>query len=167
MKLLVSMFFAVCLLTACNSESSKQAALLKAKQATVDSMKVVLAKQAVIDSMNAVMANNEEKIRQNVANDNAVTNSAITASTVSAASGIAASRVVSPNAPARYQTTAKRKKKWNNTAKGAVIGAGAGAITGAIVSKKRGKGAIIGGLIGGGAGAGTGLVVDHSKSRKN
>jgi len=163
MKLLISMFCAVCLLTACNSESNKQAALLRAKQATVDSMKVVLAKKAVIDSMNSVMAINEEKNRQSVANHNA-----LAATTGAVAVTSSTSPITAPNVTTspRY-AAAKRKKKWNNTAKGAVIGAGAGAVTGAIVSKKRGKGAIIGGLIGGGAGAGTGLVIDHAKSKRN
>jgi len=54
------------------------------------------------------------------------------------------------------QTTTKtkttHKKGWSHAKKGAVIGAGAGAVTGAAVSKKRGKGALIGGAVGAGAG---------------
>jgi hypothetical protein len=42
----------------------------------------------------------------------------------------------------------KRKQMW--------IGAGAGARTGAVISKKKGEGAIIGGPAGAGVGAGTG-----------
>ena len=41
-----------------------------------------------------------------------------------------------------------KKKGWNNATKGAVIGAGAGAIGGAILSKKKGLGAVIGGVVG-------------------
>lgn len=44
------------------------------------------------------------------------------------------------------------KKGWSKKKKGAVIGAGVGAATGAIVSKKKGKGAIVGGAVGAGAG---------------
>ncbi|MBU2018029.1 MAG: glycine zipper 2TM domain-containing protein [Bacteroidetes bacterium] len=63
--------------------------------------------------------------------------------------------------PAAQQTTnSPEKKRMSNTAKGALIGAGAGAITGAVVSKKKGKGAIVGGVIGAGAGAIAGKVVD-------
>lgn len=60
-------------------------------------------------------------------------------------------------------TSQEKDKKMSNTAKGALIGAGAGAITGAAVSKKKGKGAIVGGIIGAGAGAITGKVIDKKK----
>lgn len=144
MKLSASIFCAFCFLTACNSGSDKEATLLKAKQGTIDSMKVVIAKQAVIDSMNAISAQreaeteaqNEEKNKQIVA-DNSV-------------------------AP-----VAAKKKGWSHTAKGAVVGAGTGAITGAIINKKHAKGALIGSLIGAGAGAGTGAIVDAAKKKKN
>ena len=64
-------------------------------------------------------------------------------------------------------TTTEEKKGWSNAAKGALIGAGAGAITGAAVSKdKKGKGAIIGGVVGAGAGAATGVVIDKRKEKK-
>ncbi|MRG45174.1 glycine zipper family protein [Chitinophaga sp. SYP-B3965] len=63
-------------------------------------------------------------------------------------------------------TDTKKKKKWSHTAKGAVVGAGAGAITGAIVNKDRVKGAVIGTLIGAGAGAATGAIVDHKEKKK-
>ena len=61
---------------------------------------------------------------------------------------------------------AKKKKKWSHTAKGAVVGAAGGAITGAIVNKDRAKGAVIGTLIGAGAGAATGAIVDHQEKKK-
>lgn len=59
-----------------------------------------------------------------------------------------------------------KKKGWSSAAKGAVIGAGVGAITGAAVSKKKGEGAIIGGLAGAGVGAGTGAIIDSKKNKK-
>jgi hypothetical protein len=50
---------------------------------------------------------------------------------------------------------------------GALIGAGVGAVSGAIINKNnRGKGAIIGGVIGAGIGAGTGVIIDN-KQKKN
>lgn len=58
--------------------------------------------------------------------------------------------------------TTTRKKGWSNRAKGTVIGAGSGALIGAIVSKKKGKGAIIGGLLG----AGAGYVIGNEKDKK-
>lgn len=56
-----------------------------------------------------------------------------------------------------------RKKGWSSAAKGAVIGAGAGAVTGILVDKKDARGAIIGGVLG----AGTGYVIGRSKDRKS
>lgn len=50
------------------------------------------------------------------------------------------------------QTIVKRKTGWSHKKKGAVIGAGAGALTGALISHKKGKGALIGGAVGAGAG---------------
>jgi hypothetical protein len=44
-----------------------------------------------------------------------------------------------------------------------VIGAGAGAVTGAIISKKKGKGAVIGGLIG----AGGGYIIGRKEDKKD
>lgn len=59
------------------------------------------------------------------------------------------------------QTT--EKKGWSKAAKGTVIGAGSGALVGAVVSKKKGKGAIIGGAIG----AGTGYVIGRGEDKKD
>ncbi|WP_256012064.1 YMGG-like glycine zipper-containing protein [Desertivirga xinjiangensis] len=56
----------------------------------------------------------------------------------------------------------QKKKGWSSAAKGAVIGAGAGAVTGVLVDKKDGRGAVIGGLLG----AGTGYVIGRSKDKK-
>ena len=53
-----------------------------------------------------------------------------------------------------------KKKGWNNATKGAVIGAGAGAIGGAIISKKKGMGAIIGGVVGAAGGYIIGKNID-------
>jgi hypothetical protein len=56
----------------------------------------------------------------------------------------------------------QKKEGWSHAAKGTVIGAGSGAILGAMVSKKHGKGAIIGGILG----AGTGYVFGREKDKK-
>lgn len=65
------------------------------------------------------------------------------------------------------ETGEKKKKGVNNTVKGAIIGAGAGAVGGAIINKKNpGKGAIIGGVVGAGAGAVTGVILDKNKKKK-
>jgi hypothetical protein len=61
-----------------------------------------------------------------------------------------------------YSTTPAKKKGWSSAAKGAAIGAGAGAITGVLVDKKDGRGAIVGGLLG----AGTGYVIGRQHDKK-
>ncbi|VXB44767.1 Glycine zipper family protein [Flavobacterium sp. 9AF] len=63
-------------------------------------------------------------------------------------------------------TTVTERKGMSNAAKGALIGAGVGAATGAIVSDKKGTGAIIGGLAGAGVGAGTGAIIDEKKKKE-
>ncbi len=58
------------------------------------------------------------------------------------------------------------KKGWSAKAKGAVIGAGVGAVGGAILDKKnRGVGALIGGAAGAILGTGAGAVIDKKKGR--
>jgi hypothetical protein len=61
--------------------------------------------------------------------------------------------------------TTTRKKGWSSAAKGAVIGGGAGAIGGAIISKKPVKGAIIGGVVGAAGGYIIGKDIDKKKGR--
>jgi alpha-ketoglutarate-dependent taurine dioxygenase len=107
------------------------------RQATIDSMNQVAEKQRIVDSMKM---ENEKALREK---EKVV--------------------VVHDQAPA---TAAPQRKKWSGAAKGAVIGAGVGAVTGAIVSKKKGEGAIIGGLAGAGVGAGTGAIIDDKKKKE-
>ncbi len=61
--------------------------------------------------------------------------------------------------------TVARKRGWSKAAKGTVIGAGSGAVIGAVVSKKKGKGAIIGGVLGAGVGYGIGRSKDKKDGR--
>lgn len=119
----------------------------KAKQASIDSMKVAIEKQKLIDSMNTALAKAEAEKQ-----------AALERKTV----------VVHQNAPTSAATAEERKRKgMSGAAKGALIGAGVGAITGAVVSKeKKGQGAIIGGLAGAGVGAGTGAIIDNEKKKK-
>ncbi|MFA9190558.1 YMGG-like glycine zipper-containing protein [Flavobacterium sp. FZUC8N2.13] len=112
-----------------------QATIDSIKQTSIDSIKMEMVKQKTIDSMKIEMAKQQSNEKEVV----------VVNQTTQAAP-----------APAR--------KKWSSTAKGAVIGAGVGAATGAIISKKKGTGAIIGGLAGAGVGAGTGAIIDGSKN---
>lgn len=61
------------------------------------------------------------------------------------------------------EAPAPQKKGWSSAAKGAAIGAGAGALGGVLIDKKDGRGAIIGGVVG----AGTGYLIGRDKDRKS
>lgn len=122
-------------LSSCKNTDKQGAVADDVRQATIDSMNAVAEKQRVIDSM---QMENEKALREK---EKQVV-------------------VVHDQAPA---AAAPQRKKWSGAAKGAVIGAGVGAVTGAIVSKKKGEGAIIGGLAGAGVGAGTGAILDDKK----
>ncbi|MFL9829826.1 YMGG-like glycine zipper-containing protein [Flavobacterium sp. ARAG 55.4] len=121
-------------------KKADSAGVLDDKQASIDSMKMEMVRQKTIDSMKIEMAKQEA---EKAAKEKEVT-------------------VINNTTPQAAQTPAERKK-WSSTAKGAVIGAGVGAATGAIISKKKGEGAIIGGLAGAGVGAGTGAIIDGKK----
>lgn len=61
----------------------------------------------------------------------------------------------------------KEKEGWSNSTKGAVIGGVGGAVTGAILSKKKVKGAIIGGVIGAAGGYILGRKKDKAEDANN
>ena len=142
MKTLYVTLIAAVLFVSCKNNDS-QGIVQDNKQATIDSMNVVIAKQKVIDSMNLEVEKAKAETKREVVVVNRTSGSNGTTTT----------------------TTTKRKG-WSNTAKGAVLGAGVGAATGAIISKKKGQGAIIGGLAGAGIGAGTGAIIDGSKKNR-
>jgi len=105
---------------------------------------IKMAKQHVVDSMRAVAAKKR---------------------TIDSMRMVEAHHAQVNNQPAEAE---KKKKGWSGTAKGAAIGAGTGAVAGAVIDKKHGEGAVVGGLIGAGVGAATGAVIDskHKKKKK-
>ncbi|NBL65022.1 glycine zipper family protein [Flavobacterium sp. NST-5] len=144
MKKYLLLFAVAMAMTSCRDTAAENAALEQKME--LDSIKAVMkaqeeeaAKQRTIDSMNALAQQREAQ----------------------------AARVAAASANTAPVTAEQKRKGWSNTAKGAVIGAGAGAITGAAVSKKKGQGAIIGGLAGAAVGAGTGAIIDDGKKKKN
>ncbi len=130
-------------LAACQNNASKQADLAAMRQHTIDSMKEADAKHR------------HKQARESQFDAAQTTNATPAAST-------------SPQTTASPTTETQPKKKgWSNTAKGAVIGAGAGAVAGAVIDhNNRGAGAVIGGLAGAAVGAGTGAVIDHKKKQQ-
>ena len=75
----------------------------------------------------------------------------------------------SPKMVSESQNAAKTtttKKGWSKAAKATAIGAGAGAVLGAVINKKnRAVGAVIGGVIGGGGGYVIGRGMDKNDGR--
>ena len=152
MKVTMSLFSAAVILASCNGNSNKEAELVREKQLAIDSMKHVMEKKAIVDSMNTVMAKNQEAQQEKEEAQRAEEkNSQV---------------VANSNNGIRAQSQPARKKGWNHMAKGAVVGAGTGAVTGALVNKNRGEGAIVGSLIGAGVGTATGAFVDNSQKKK-
>jgi hypothetical protein len=63
---------------------------------------------------------------------------------------------------AQQTVVVKHKKGWSHRKKYGVIGAGAGAVTGALVSKHHATGAVVGGVVGGAGG----YLLGRHKDRK-
>jgi len=139
---------------ACNSRADKESAVLQAKQMTVDSMNTVAEKQKNIDLMNAEKQRTIDSMKNIEEQKNEVR---------------AERRRESPQSSTNSSSTTTvthKRKGLSTTATGALVGAGAGAITGAMVDHKKGEGAIVGGLIGAAAGAGTGAIITSEKKKK-
>lgn len=142
MKKLLFILTAVVTLGACKGKPSEEA-IGNAKQTTIDSINNInVVKQKVIDSVN-IAKEREADRRVHAAQESSSTSNTTTTTT----------------------TTEPKKKGWSSTAKGAVIGAGTGAVAGGIIGKNA-KGAVIGGLVGAAAGAGTGAIIDAKKKKK-
>lgn len=159
MKSLVVIIAATALLLACNGSANQQAAAEKARQQTIDSLNLVLSKQKAVDSM--------QRINDSLQLAKAKTVEKNTRSGVHSTNAREAGTGSGSGEMSTTSSQAAKKKGWSHTAKGAVVGAGTGAITGAIINKDHpGQGAIIGTVIGAGVGAGTGLIVDKSVKKK-
>lgn len=66
--------------------------------------------------------------------------------------------------PVPVAATTSQKKGWSKAAKGTAIGAGVGAVAGAVIHKRnRAAGAAIGAVLGGGSG----YVIGRSKDKKD
>ncbi len=157
-------------LSACNTTAIKEKeAAMAAQQRTIDSMKLAMTRAHVVDSMNEAL-----QFQYNV-QDIPVAQKTERIVVVQEKAPRRASRTRSQSysgyaQPAVYQQPVAyeqpRKKGWSAKAKGAVIGAGTGAIAGAVINgRNRGVGAVIGGVLGAGAGTGIGAIIDKRNGR--
>lgn len=121
---------------------------------------VELAKKVLMDSVN--QANREAALKQNIIDSM----SKVKAADISR-------QETEQNATVTNSTVSSsetKKKRMSKTTKGSLIGAGAGilsgAAAGAIISKDKGKGAVVGGIIGGAVGSGIGYGAGAKKDTK-
>ncbi len=138
---------------------NNQASIELVKKAVIDSMKMQeqlqAVKQSVIDSMQKQEVKPEKKA---VAFPSATQKNSLSHHQGAVASAKTADEKTTETDTKKTVVTKKKKK---SVVKGAVIGAGVGAVAGAIINhNNRGAGAVIGGVIGAGAGAATGAIID-------
>lgn len=150
-------FFLICgafLVASCSNNSSDSAKNMEGTDTTGMAAFKAWKEQQRIDSVNRVVRDSIEEAalaakkqsKHNPSHNNSVANSS------------------SGTMTSESDNSAKTKKGWSKTAKGAVIGGVVGAGTGAAVNKKnRAAGAVIGGAVGAGAGA----VIGHEKDKKD
>jgi len=117
MKKLLSVLSLSFLFIACSDKNEREAQIMRAKQMTIDSINAEQAKQRTIDSMKAVTAEREARAERRAVENISGTTSSTT----------------------ENSSSTTKKKGLNATATGALIGAGAGAITGAMVDGKKEK----------------------------
>ena len=146
----------------CNNKENTKDQIQAARQSAIDSVNRVVEiermKQATIDSMNLIREEEQQIAEAKKANTAVKTKETVVYRDGSSNSGYT---------PVSYAPAAPAKKKMSNAAKGALIGAGVGALTGVAVAKdKKGKGALIGAGAGAAAGAITGVIVDKQKKKK-
>jgi len=134
-------------LAACNSNANTNAGALQTTQRYKDSIKLDSFKRAEAVAKEIDRREAEAKLAESE-------KAAAAAQTTTNKTVVHHTYAATPAAPA--------KRGWSSAAKGAAIGAGAGAVTGILVDKKDGRGAVIGGVLG----AGTGYVIGRSKDKK-
>jgi hypothetical protein len=157
MKKILPALGIVAVFAACNTGNSaaeQELAILKAKQATIDSMNIVVAEKETKADERAVSYVAAAKKTSSVARRSS-------ARKMSSYASYSEPAVLPTATPAPAQ-----KKGWSNKAKGAVIGGVIGAGAGAVISKdKKVQGAIIGGVLGAAGGYGVGAILDKKNGR--
>ena len=162
MKKILSIFTIVAILAACKSKTNSEFSTSK-NMVLVDT--TGLSKSNVLTDV----GNNKYVINEKAVSNPATakpssslpkqTSNSTAGNSNSGNSGVSGSNTSTAEAPAPVPAD----KGWSHAAKATAVGAGSGAIIGAIVNKDhRGEGALIGTAIG----AGTGYLIGRAKDRK-
>ncbi len=151
MKKIIAIVAMATVLASCGN-SAKEEALVK-EQAIAhvkDSLKLDSFKRAEVQRQAALVEQKHQAelaaARRTAAKSNSSSSYSSSGSTTTSSAGT---------------TTAAQKKGWSSAAKGTAIGAGVGALSGILIDKKDGRGAVIGGL----AGAAGGYAIGRSRDR--
>lgn len=185
----IAAFAGTALFASCRSYDPNEADVVRndgasqtAQEATIDSLKLELAKQRIVDSMNEVARLDKEATvaaRSSVARTTSAPRARTRTRARRASSSNYSNNSYAGNSysqpapvtqtvyePAPAPAPVQQRRGWSAKAKGAVIGAGTGAVSGAIINKRdRVKGAIVGGVLGAGVGTGIGAILDRKNGR--
>jgi flagellum-specific peptidoglycan hydrolase FlgJ len=157
MKNLFAILFIALAMSSCSNKEKEEAAKQAAIAAVKDSIRLDSFKRA--DAENKAKLAELETKKAEEAKQAEEKRLMMLAEERSAASAPA----VAAHNTSTTTTTTTQKKGWSSAAKGTAIGAGAGALGGALIDKKKGRGAIIGGVVG----AGTGYIIGRDKDKKS
>jgi len=160
MKKIVVIVALSSVLFACNNKAKQEAAL------KVQETEKQMAIKAVKDSLRLDSFKKAEVVKQQELakqkEEAEIATAVAKRKSLAAANHSSTGSASSSSAYGGTQPTAK-KKGWSDAAKGTLIGGAAGAVGGAIIDKKKGRGAIIGGLVG----AGGGYLIGHEQDKKS
>lgn len=159
MKKILAIGIVAASLAACGQ---KRAAELDAREAQVEQQEKTQDSLRIVEDTRDQMAADQAATQA----QKAVVHSAHSGSAHTATSSSATSSTTTASSTPAATTEAEKKKGLSNKAKGAIIGAGVGAVTGAVIDKNhRGIGALIGAGVGAGAGLGAGAIIDNKKKQ--
>lgn len=157
---------AICLIagisfTACNNNNAKEEAL--AKEAALKQVKDSLS----LDSFKKAEVAEKARIEQEKLVEQGRHQASSNASNASYQDANQGGEYYEANeSETQPAATTPQKKGWSDAAKGTAIGAGAGAVVGALIDKdKRLRGAAIGAAVGGGGGYAIGRKKDRQSGR--
>jgi hypothetical protein len=163
MKKILSIFTVVVIFTACKSKTNSQ--LSNSKNMVMVDTTGLSKSNVLTDVGNNKYVINDKAVTKPAASKPVASSPKQTSNTTvnnsgSGSGGGSGSNTSTANAPAPV----KRDKGWSDAAKGTAIGAGSGAVIGAVVAKNdRGKGAVIGSVIG----AGAGYIIGRHRDKKS